>query len=204
MKSRIWLYGFLLAGAPFAFAQDCLLLTCGNDDSCEVTPAQLVASLPPGLQIRSIRGNTKVAFRGEAAVAHCSPSGRLPNIVSADRASLYGALEITGSLKVSGILRYEPNDGGELEFRPRKESFAGTGKFFKANFQRIKLDAAQPPVRVTPPSNLAQADCWQATAKAELVDFAVVIGDSSSAGAYAKQARVVELGRFSKCVWGGE
>jgi hypothetical protein len=194
----------LLAGSPGAFAQDCYLLTCGSTDACEVAPARLTASLPSGLQIESIRGHTKVALRGEAATAECKAVGRLPQVVSADQASLYGAVQLKGRLKVSGVLRFEPNDGGALEFRPAKASFAATGKFFQQHFTRIKLDGAEPAVRVTPPPSLAQANCWQTPATAELSDFSVVVGDSSSAGTYAHKARVTSLDRFKQCTWGSE
>lgn len=204
MNSRIWFSALLIVLTKGALAQDCVLVVCGKDDYCEVTPARVVASLPAGLEIRSIRGNTKVAMRGEAATADCKPSGRLQNIVSADRASLYGAIQVSGTLRVKGILRFEPNDGGVLEFRPTKDAFRGNGKFFNANFERIKLDEAQPPVRVAPPSSLAKADCWQASATAELSDFSVLIGDSSSAGSYARRAQVTGVHGFVKCKWGGE
>lgn len=205
IKTRcMGLSALLLAGTPAAFAQDCYLLTCGSTDACEVEPARLVASLPAGLEIQSIRSHTKVALRGEAATAECKAVGQLPQVVSADQASLYGAVQLKGRLKVSGVLRFEPNDGGVLEFRPATASFAATGKFFQQHFTRIKLDGAEPAVRVTPPPSLAQANCWQTPATAELSDFSVVVGDSSSAGTYARKARVTSLGRFKQCTWGSD
>lgn len=105
---------------------------------------------------------------------------------------------------VPGILRFEPNDGGELEFRPALGVFHGAGRFFKANFTRIKLDEAKPSVRIAPPESLTRANCWEANASAELSDFSVLIGDTSAAGTYAQQARITQVGGFAKCTWGGD
>lgn len=194
----------LLASAQVALAQDCVRITCGQADGCEAFPSRLRAALPPGFEIRSIRGNTKIATRGEAALLECRPASRLAAVVSADQASIYGAVHVTGKLHASGILRFEPNDGGELEFRPGKETLQAGGHFFKTNFARIKLDEAQPSVKIAPPQSLAQANCWQANAKVELSDFSVLIGDTSAAGTYARQARITQASGFTQCTWGGK
>jgi hypothetical protein len=204
MSQHLLISTLLLASAQAALAQDCIRITCGQDDYCEVTPARLTAALPPGFQIRSIRGNTTIAHRGDAALLECRPASRLAGVVSADRASIYGSLRVTGQLKASGILRFEPNDGGELEFRPGKRTLQGGGHFFNTNFARIKLDRAQPPVKITPPNDLAEANCWQANATADLSDFSVLIGDTSAAGTYARQTRITQVSGFTKCTWGGE
>ena len=194
----------LLASTQVAVAQDCVRIACGQADGCEVSPSRLTAALPPGLDIRSIRGNTKIATHGEAALLECRPASRLAAAVSADRASIYGAVQVTGKLHASGILRFEPNDGGELEFRPGKETLRTGGHFFKTNFARIKLDEAQPPMKIAPPQSLATANCWQAHAKVELSDFSVLIGDTSAAGTYARQARITQASGFTHCTWGGK
>lgn len=194
----------LLASTQVALAQDCVRIACGQADGCEVSPSRLTAALPPGLDIRSIRGNTKIATHGEAALLECRPASRLAAAVSADQASIYGAVQVTGKLQASGILRFEPNDGGELEFRPGKETLRAGGHFFKTNFARIKLDEAQPPMKIAPPQSLATANCWQAHAKVELSDFSVLIGDTSAAGTYARQARITQASGFTQCTWGGK
>jgi len=204
MNPHVLLSALLLAYAHAAGAQDCVRITCGQDDGCEVRPSQLTAALPPGLEIKSIRGNTKITSRGNAALLECRPAARLPSVMSADQASVYGSVQVTGKLHATGILRFEPNDGGDLEFRPGQKTFEGAGRFFKTNFTRIKLDEAQPPVDVAPPQSLAKADCWQANASAELSEFSVVIGDSSAAGTYARQAQITRISGFAKCTWGGE
>ncbi|RYE79796.1 MAG: hypothetical protein EOO80_05485 [Oxalobacteraceae bacterium] len=194
----------LLASAQAALAQKCIRIACDQGDYCEVAPSRLTAALPPGFEIRSIRGNTKIASQGEAALLECRPASRLPVMVSADKASIYGSVHVTGKLHASGTLRFEPNDGGELEFRPDRETLQVAGRFFKTNFMRIKLDEAQPSVKVAPPKSFASADCWQANATAELSDFSVLIGDTSAAGTYARQARVTQVNGFTKCTWGGK
>lgn len=195
------------ASAQPAAAQDhCVRLICGKgseDDHCTIRPAQLVARMPAAFAIVAIRGNTLIATQGDASTANCAPAKRLAQEVSLDRASLYGSVEITGQLQATGILRFEPNDGGELEFRPGRETFKGTGPFFRANFQRIKLDSAQPAVNVVPPRPLAGADCWQAQATAQLSDFSVLVGDTSAAGTYPRRARITAVHGFTRCTWGG-
>lgn len=204
MNRHLLVSAVFLASAQASLAQDCIRISCAQGDSCEVTPSRLTAALPQGFEIRSIRGNTKIANRGDAALLDCRPAGRLPFMVSADQASIYGSLRVTGKLQASGIVRFEPNDGGELEFRPAKEVLQTAGQFFNANFRRIKLDEAQAPVKITPPQSLAKADCWQANASAELSDFSVLIGDTSAAGTYARQARITQVSGFTKCTWGGK
>lgn len=195
------------ASAQPAAAQDrCVRLICGQgseDDYCTIRPARLVARMPAAFAIVAIRGNTSIATQGDAATANCAPAKRLPQEVSLDRASLYGSVEVTGQLQANGILRFEPNDGGELEFRPGREAFKGTGPFFRTHFQRIKLDSVQPAVNVTPPRMLAGADCWQAQATAQLSDFSVLVGDTSAAGTYPRRARITAVHGFTRCTWGG-
>lgn len=203
MIRHLLLPTLLLAFAQVAMAQDCVRVACAQGDHCEVTPSGLTAVLPPGWEIRSIRGNTKIATRGDAALLDCRPADRLAAVVSADQASIYGAVYLTGRLQARGTLRFEPNDGGELEFRPSKDTLQSNGQFFKTHFARIKLDAVQPAVKIAPPPSLAKVDCWQAKATAELSDFSVLVGDTSAAGTYARKARVTQVSGFARCTWGG-
>lgn len=204
MTRHLLVSTFLVVSTQAALSQDCVRITCGQDDYCDVSPSRLTAVLPSGFDIRSIRGNTKIAGRGEAALLECRPANRLPGAMSADHASIYGSVYVTGKLQVSGIVRFEPNDGGELDFRPGKETLQTGGRFFRTNFSRIKLDESQPPVKITPPQSLAKADCWQANVTVELTDFSVVIGDTSAAGTSARQARITQVSGFTKCTWGGK
>lgn len=73
---------FLLSMLSFAttqaaLSQDCVTLVCAQGDHCEITPSGLTAALPHGLEIRSVRGQTKIATRGEAVLLDCRPVGRL-------------------------------------------------------------------------------------------------------------------------------
>lgn len=204
MNRHLLLSTLLLASAQAALSQDCARIDCGEDDRCEVTPSRMTAALPPGFEIRSIRGNTKIAKHGEVTLQECRPASRLAVVVSADQASIYGSVQVTGKLQASGTLRFEPNDGGEFEFRPGKATLQNGGHFFKTHFTRIKLDQAQKFARIAPPRVLAKADCWQANATAELSDFLVLIGDTSAAGTYARQARISGVSGFTQCTWGGE
>lgn len=204
MNSYFLLPILLVASAQTALAQDCVRLICSKGDDCSIAPARLTARFPAGFEVKSIGSGTKIASRGEAGILDCRPVSHLPNEVSLDQASMYGSVQVSGRIQASGILRFEPNDGGELEFRPIKETFKSTGKFFRRNFERVKLDGARPPISVKPPRDLAKADCWQANATAELSDFSIVIGDTSAAGTYAGRARITGVNTFTKCTWGGE
>lgn len=205
MRARL-LFLLVACSASCAWADDCVMLVCGAGaagDACVVTPSQLVATMPRGFAITEIRGNTKVALRGDAGLAQCRPAPRLAGTVSLDQASLYGAVSVTGTLRVTGVLRFEPNDGGELAFAPAPALFAGTGKFFRSHFRSIKLDEAQPAPTIKVPANLAKANCWTAKATVELSAFSIVVGDTSAAGTYAGKARVTALRDVGECVWGG-
>jgi len=182
----------------------CVAISCGQD-RCQVTPSRLTAALPPGLEIRAISNGTRIAAKGDAwRPDWCPEVARLPKVLSADQVSIFGLLHVAGKLQAKGILRFEPNDGGELDFRPDKNTFQGTGKLFKENFDRVKLDIAEPSVKITPPQSLAKADCWQANATVELTDFDITpTSTSSKDGTYARQARVTKVTRFTKCIWGG-
>ncbi|KFN43040.1 hypothetical protein [Arenimonas oryziterrae] len=204
MNPPLWLCGVLALASQCALAQDCVVVDCGKGDRCDVAPTHLTATLPAGLVIRSIRGDTQLFLRDGASDTTCRRVTRLSAPVSLDHSRVYGAIALTGTLRVRGLVRFEPNDGGVLEFRPAKRTFLRTGKFFNANFQRIKLDEAMPPVHLVPPKRLGNADCWQASATAELSGFHVLVGDSSSAGSYAQRARLTNLGDFTRCQWGGD
>lgn len=204
LHGTLFLPLFWAASPQPAAAQDCLRLICEQgSEHCSIKPARLTARMPSGFAVTSVRGNTLIATLGDAATANCPVAERLPKGVSLDHASLYGSVEISGQLLATGTLRFEPNDGGELEFRPGMEAFKGTGPFFRANFRRIKLDSAQPAINVVPPRTLAGADCWQAQATAQLSDFSVLVGDSSAAGTYPRRARITAIHGFARCTWGG-
>lgn len=204
MKPRIWLCAFLFVSSKGALGQDCVQLDCGKNVDCNVTSSMLAASLPAGLEIKSLGSGTRISFVYDAAIADCRASRAFPKGASADQATFRGTVQVKGTLRASGIVRFEPNDGGNLEFRPAISTFVGTGNFFRSNFRQIKLDEAQPSVVVTPPRSLAKVNCWQATAKAQLTDFSIVIADTSSAGSYARVARISKVSGFSKCEWGGK
>lgn len=190
------------AGAAHA-APLCYLVTCAQGETCEVRPPGVTAALPPGMRLHVLRGFTKV-YPGEEAEPHgCTRVLRLPQTVSLDAGHLYGGLAITGRLQVPGVLRYEPNDGGEWMFVPDASALAGGGRFFRAKFAQIKLDEALPARPVPPTAALRQADCWQARGQLDATDFDVVVGDTSAAGTYARHARVSGLHGFAACRWGG-
>ena len=98
MTRHLLLSTLLLAPAQAALAQDCVRVACAQGDHCEITQFALTAVLPPGLEVRSIRSNTKIATRGDAALLDSRHAGRLAAVVSANQASIYGAVYVAGKL----------------------------------------------------------------------------------------------------------
>jgi hypothetical protein len=199
---------------PFlAHADDvgrCFLVTChtiGKEtDDCSVKTSNLKANLPSGLSISKIRGRTVVATDNDARYdRECVQVSQLPMQISLDQGSIYGALEITGTIKATGVLRYEPSDGGEFDFIPDATAFLHNGRFFRPKFfGRLKLDQAKPHITVQPPKSLAKATCWQALATIEARDFHLLVGDSSSAGPWVQHLRLTNVRDFAACTWGGK
>lgn len=186
----------------------CVRVVCpgnGSDDpACTVPAHALSAALPSGLRVAAIRGHTGFAERGEATGPACAAVARLGQPLSLDTGSMYGAVQVTGALSTTGTLRYEPNDGGELEFRPAPATLRRGGAFFQRAFARLKLDEARPATPITPPAALQNASCWQADATLKATDFWVVVGDSSSAGTYVQQRTLSGVRNFRACQWGGQ
>jgi hypothetical protein len=189
-------------------ADDCFLIMCKPDgegsNQCTVSPSKMSAAMPPGLSIKEIRGYTAVAPHDDDAsyTRACRKSTRLPLPVSLDQGSIYGAIFITGTVRTNGVLRYEPNDGGELMFLPDKALFEKTGPFFRRKFEMLKLDAAKPQSSVRPPKSLANANCWMARATISATDFDLIVGDTSAAGNYVSRMAITNVHGFKKCEWG--
>lgn len=191
-----------------AFASDCVLIMCkpnGEGSSeCAVSPSRISAAMPSGLSIKAIRGYTAVSphDRDASHTRGCRKASRLPEPVSLDQGSIYGAVEITGTLRTNGVLRYEPNDGGELMFLPDKTLFEKTGPFFRREFAMLKLDVAKPQSSVRPPKSLANANCWTAKAAIIATDFDLIVGDTSAAGNYVGRMSITNAHEFRQCEWG--
>ncbi|MGV8991299.1 MAG: hypothetical protein ACOH1Q_07835 [Thiobacillus sp.] len=190
------------------FAGDCFLIMCKPDgegsNECTVSPSKMSAAMPPGLFIKEIRGYTAVAPHDDDAsyTRACRKSPRLPEPVSLDQGSIYGAIFITGTVRANGVLRYEPNDGGELMFLPDKAFFEKTGPFFRREFKMLKLDVAKPQSSAHPPKSLANANCWIARATISATDFDLIVGDTSAAGNYVSRMTITNVHGFKECEWG--
>ena len=189
-------------------AADCYLIMCkpaGDASSeCTVSPSRMSAAMPPGLTIDGIRGYTAVAPHDSNASYSraCEKTSRLPQPVSLDEGSFYGAIQISGTLRTNGVLRYEPNDGGELWFLPEKSLFEKAGPFFRKEFEMLKLDTANPQATIRPPKSLANANCWIAEATISAAGFDLVVGDTSAAGNYVRKTTITNAHAFKKCEWG--
>ena len=189
-------------------AADCFLIMCkpeGEDSNqCAVSPSRMSAAMPPGLTITEIRGYTAVAPHDREAsyTRACQKSSRLPKPVSLDQGSIYGAIAITGTLRANGVLRYEPNDGGELVFLPDMSMFRKAGPFFHSKFETLKLDQAKTRSSIRPPKSFANANCWIARATISATDFDLIVGDTSAAGNYVSRMTITNVHGFKECEWG--
>jgi hypothetical protein len=203
----VLIFGASLGAQLSAFASDCFLVLSRLDgdryDVGQISPSNLTAALPPGFFITSIRNFTYVILRGDAFGEQCTRVTKLPSPISLDAASVYGQISISGKLKWRGVLRYESNDGGRLEFVPNKNYLATGGRFFQDGFTRLKLDEAMPTVSLSPPRQLKSANCWQAKAILEASGFSMLAGDSSLAGTYVEKAQLRDVSDFRRCQWGG-
>ena len=160
--------------------------------------------MAPGLSIKALRGYTAVApHDSEASYTRaCRKVSRLPQPVSLDQGSIYGAIEITGTFRANGVLRFEPNDGGELMFLPEKALLEKAGPFFRSKFEMLKLDVAERQSSVRPPKSLANANCWIAKATITATDFDLIVGDTSAAGNYVRRMTITNAHTFRPCEWG--
>lgn len=203
------LAGISLGAQSASFTDKCFLVMCSvqgsYNDACSVAPSKLTAVLPPGFSITSIRNFTYVSprqYSGGEFGEQCPRVTRLPLPISLDVGNVYGAISIAGTLKSEGILRYEPNEGGTLEFWLPRDSLMNGGRFFRGAFARLKLDSAKPTPSVSPPKRLKNANCWQAKAVLEATGFSLLIGASSEAGTYVERARLSDVRDFQACSWG--
>ena len=206
----VLLAGLSLGAQSASFTDRCFLVMCSvqgsYNDTCSIAPSKLKAVLPPGFSITSIRNFTYVSprqYSGGEFGEQCPRVTRLPLPISLDVGNVYGAIPMAGTLKSAGTLRYEPSEGGTLEFRLSRESLGNGGRFFREQFVRLKLDSAKPTPSVAPPKQLMDANCWQATAVLEATGFSLLIGASSEAGTYVESARLSDVRDFRACRWGG-
>lgn len=207
--NHIIIAGVCLSVTSFsALAADCYLIMCkpagDHASECTVSPSLMSAAMPLGLTIDGIRGHTAVAphDRDVSYSRTCQKVSRLPQPVSLDEGSIYGAIQISGTLHANGVLHYEPNDGGDLWFLPEKTLFEKAGPFFRKEFETLKLDAATPQATISPPKSLKNASCWIARATMSASGFDLVVGDTSSAGNYVRRMSITNVHSFRRCELG--
>ena len=109
-----------------------------------------------------------------------------------------GEFHLSGTLSMSGTIRVEPGNSGELWFTPAAR-LVDPRTPFGGQFQEFKI-AAEKDYRkfgVTPA--LLERPCSWTRASVEFRGFRVSIGETDDTGAYPKNVRVLRVGRFKAC-----
>lgn len=112
--------------------------------------------------------------------------------------SFDGEFHLKGSLVVSGVIRVEPGDAGDLWFTPdrpignRETPFGNELQVFK-----FVDEASSKKFQVT--KKMRSAKCLEAPAKVRFRDILVSRGESDSNGTYPKEVTVLHLGPYRPC-----
>lgn len=111
---------------------------------------------------------------------------------------LNGTLYFRGRLRVSGVLRYEPSDGGDLFLQPDHPlPMSGPLEPYFRSFVLVPKGKLSD-FSVGP--SLKRLLCAEARATVEFDGLTVEVAHGAeSEGAYPIGARAVSVGRFSKC-----
>ncbi len=136
------------------------------------------------------------------------PDGRSPDIrkerISLDRYdssgnTLDGEFLLNGELQLTGYVRYEPSDGGDLWFRPSVPVFERQTAF-EPNFRSFALrqESAYSKFRLSKQVR-ATSLCSQAKAQVVFRGFEVLVNDSDGAGISPLSIEVKSVSGFSPC-----
>ncbi|WP_141348977.1 hypothetical protein [Zoogloea ramigera] len=134
--------------------------------------------------------------------------GRSPDIrqerISLDRYdsagnAIYGEFLLKGELHLTGYVRYEPSDGGDLWFRPsvpvlqRQTAFEPNFRFFA-----LRQQSAYSKFRLAKHLR-AKGDCFQAKAEVVFRGFELLVNESDEAGISPRTIKVINVSGFSAC-----
>ena len=167
---------------------------------CGVELARLELTLPKGLVLARA---CNLRF----------PDGRSPDIrkerISLDRYdsagnTIDGEFVLKGELHLTGYVRYEPSDGGDLWFRPSapvlKQQTA-----FEPNFRIFALRQKSAYSKFHLSKRLrAESDCSHAKAEVIFRDFDVLVNESDEAGISPQSIEVKSVSGFSACNRGND
>ena len=159
---------------------------------------QLHATLPRGLRVVAARG---LSVDDDLGYRELDPRSERIDLDRADALGIGGALLLQGHLTLRGRVRYEPNPGWELVFLPDRRTAATSAPRTPATLvqARIVLDRPDGTLAMTPPSDLADATCWEAAAEVRIDDLLLLIDDSELAGARALSLRWSQVRDFRAC-----
>jgi hypothetical protein len=164
--------------------------------TCNCGPAlsRLTVTLPKGLSVSAACGLRKSTASRDIDLTKESlnmdgydPSGDYPS----------GILYLSGMTTLSGSVRVEPGNSGELWFRADLP-ITNSRTVFALLLQEFKIeekDYGKFGVTV----DLLAKECSIAKAKARFQDFRVVLGETDEAGVYPLSVKVLQLKTFKKC-----
>ena len=136
------------------------------------------------------------------------PDGRSPDIrqerISLDRYdsagnTIDGEFLLKGELHLTGYVRYEPSDGGDLWFRPSvpvlplQTAFEPNFRFFV-----LRQESAYSKFRLSKRLR-AKSNCSQAKAEVIFRGFEVFVNESDEAGISPQTIKVINVSGFSAC-----
>lgn len=139
------------------------------------------------------------------------PDGRSPDIrkerISLDKYdssgnTLDGEFLLRGELHLTGYVRYEPSNGGDLWFRPsvpvlkQQTAFEPNFRFFA-----LRQESAYSKFRLSKRLR-ANSMCTQAKAEVAFRGFKVLVNESEEAGISPLNIEVKGVSDFSACKWG--
>jgi len=195
----------------------CALAAVANSADAQTCP-QLSKTLSEGWQrdvpcyckaeeLARVRVKLPKGLKLHAVCALRSSDGRFVNLthqsVDMNRYdktgnTLDGEFYLSGALSLSGSIRVEPGNSGDLWFTPDVK-LGDSASPFGSQLSEFKLDAESHyrDFKVTPA--MLQLGCSQAKASAIFNGLLVSLGETDFNGAHARKARVLKVGNYHTC-----
>lgn len=202
MRSALILLLALLSSAPAQESQ-CPTLTRAEND------VEGLSSCRCGKELRNV---TVTPPKGLELPAACSlrqwetdgyreiPKSRPVNLDSYDSRgnSLDGRYYFSGHLRLKGILRFEPSDGGELFFYPTAPVTMPKSAL-EPSFRRLKMIPNGQYTTYSIDQRIRTLECAEALAEIVVKEVYVIVDDSEEAGAYPTVVELVRVSPYKPC-----
>ena len=185
-----------------------------NAQTCKQLSAQLSARSQrdvPCFCQRAELARVKVALpKGVALHAVCGLQGTDGRSVNLGRErvdmnrfgatgdSFDGEFYLSGTLALSGSIRVEPGNSGELWFTP-SASIAEPNSPFGGQLGQFKIASESDYKKFGVSRDLLSRPCSYAQASVEFKGFRVSLGQTDDTGAYPLEVRVKRVGQYRSC-----